>query len=63
MLLKLLIPAYILANVLVIWGVKSVLDKRLSNKIAIWLYSISLSFCLTFMLALGVLVYLLQHIN
>jgi hypothetical protein len=63
MLLKLLIPAYILANVLVIWGVKSVLEKRLSNKIAIWLYSISLSFCLTFMLALGLIVYLLQHLN
>jgi hypothetical protein len=46
MLLKLLIPAYLLANVLVIWGVKSVLEKRLSNKIAIWLYSISLSFAL-----------------
>jgi hypothetical protein len=63
MLLKLLIPAYILANVLVIWGVKSVLQKRLKNKTAIWLYSISLSFCLTFMLALGVVVYLLQHLH
>jgi hypothetical protein len=63
MLLKLLIPAYILANVLVIWGVKSVLEKRLSNKIAIWLYSISLSFCLNFVLALGLIVYLLQHLN
>ena len=63
MLLQLLIPAYILANVLVIWGVKSVLQKRLKNKMAIWLYSISLSFCLTFMLALGMVVYLLQHLH
>lgn len=63
MIFKLLIPVYIAANILGVWGFKSLLEKRLKNKSGIWLYSISLSLSLTFILALGVVVYLLQHLH
>jgi hypothetical protein len=63
MIFKLLIPAYIVTNLLGVWGFKSLLQKRLSSKWSIWLYSISLSLSLTFMLALGIVVYLLQHLH
>jgi len=63
MIFKLLIPAYIVANLLGVWGFKSLLQKRLKSKLGVWIYSISLSLSLTFMLALGVVVYLLQHLR
>ncbi|MCX6167152.1 MAG: hypothetical protein NT021_04125 [Sphingobacteriales bacterium] len=63
MLFKLLIPAYILVNLLGVWGIKSLLKKRLKSNLSAWFYSISLSLSLTFIVALGVVVYLLQHLR